>query len=608
MWLPAAPGKRGAGTRWVFGFTVDELGALDTAAPNPSLLIRLDRLHQHEFRKPVGAIWREAPEYADPRGFPIRYHVDKHCFASQYYGVIHRYGRAPRPVNDIAIAEFARYFRCLVRRCCPRLDLRADISLEHHLEHNGKSAAYNLGLRQSVAATSRLKPGDFRCSSFIKDEAYDKPKHQRHINAFDAHKSQLANFAHAVDECVYQLPYFVKHANNADRARKLRDLFGDDSVVGSDFSAMECHHYGILARLALFWMGHVLGNHGEFRDYRYLLAHLLCGTNVCSTNTLSVSLDQTLMSGAPWTSSQNGFLNLCIMSYLDLKTKHPTERFRKLVDRFEAGECRLVVEGDDALVASTGFDPQLIDDLGIFLKIEEPCHYTEASFCGLVYADKHDDQVMTDPRKALTDFFVIPMAECGRKKTVIDGLQRAKAMSGAFMHRRTPILSVLYAAVLQKTRSVQERFDLLDSWKQTHYQPDKEFKQHCRRPLREIAAGVHEHTRLYMEQKYGFEVSAQIEFEEAFIQWADGASVELPYHPRLEPFFENACTHQLDCEKPTRVYWDSPLPDPVLFYMTNGQLDPKKRVYRPADGTYHKKLTQQKVYPFPPNLRAVVDY
>lgn len=404
------------------------------------------------------------------------------------------------------------------------------------------------------------------------------------------------------------MPYFVKHANNAERARRLRELFGDDSVVGSDFSAMECHHDGIRARLGLFWMGHVLGGNGEFRDYRYLLSHLLCGTNVCSTNTLSVSLDQTLMSGAPWTSSQNGFMNLCIMSFLDLKTKHPSERFRKLVDRFERGECRLVVEGDDALVASEGFDEQLISDMGIYLKMEKPCHYTQASFCGLVYADKHDDQVMTDPRKALTDFFVIPMAECGRKKCVIDGLQRAKAMSGAYMHRRTPILSVFYSSVLKRTRSVQERFDLLDSWKQKTYHPDQDFKNHCRLEPKAVAAGVHEHTRLYMEQKYGFEVAAQLEFEEAMIRWADGERAVLPYHPQLEAFFENARTHLSEDDMPVNRFWNSPLPNPLLFYMTNGQLDPKKRVYRPADGTYHKKLAQQKVHPVPPNLRAVVDY
>jgi hypothetical protein len=244
------------------------------------------------------------------------------------------------------------------------------------------------------------------------------------------------------------LDCFVKHLDNRGRLELLREKFGDDPVVGTDFKSMESHHRGLMAQLGLFWMGHVLGRRGNFNDYRYLVAHLLCGVNQCRTNCLSVSVSETLMSGAPWTSSQNAVLNLCLMVYLDLRTKHPQESVNKLLDRYVKGECKVVVEGDDALVSSTGFDKKLIEELGINLTMTKYDHFTKASFCGLLYSDPYDEQVLTNPEKGLTDFFVISSKFAEMSDKSIMGVQRAKAISGAYMHRRTPILSVLFSSVL----------------------------------------------------------------------------------------------------------------------------------------------------------------
>jgi len=300
------------------------------------------------------------------------------------------------------------------------------------------------------------------------------------------------------------------------------------------------------------------------------------------------------MSGAPWTSSQNAVLNLVLMLYLDLKTKNPTETHRQLFRRFRRGEVTLVVEGDDGLVASDGFDEALIARLGLKLKMDKYSTYRLASFCGHIFAEG-STQVLTDPVKHIVDFAVLPTKFFMQKENSQYEYQRARAMSGFYTHRKTPILSVLFSAVLMRTRGRNDRLDLLDSYHSQQVKMNEDFKRDTRKTARQVQEDIEPHTRREMENLYGFTVDEQIMFEEAYIRWSQGEEACVPSHPRLELFFTHGEKYVRRSPWEDYVIRKSVLPDVTLPFLTGGVLDPKKKVYNFALGTYHRRLAAHQI-------------
>lgn len=485
------------------GYIVGEVSLPGGKTPSEMFGFKLhDSQMQPSRRKPAGipfGCWYGTPSkvtVARPRP-DLDAYVNKLDSAATRFGI-----EMPTPKLGSDVRQFADLF---FQHYFPKCDSNVNVMFDEWARHSKYPEKKIKELRE-LSKVPFLTNKHFKNNSFIKSEAYDDYKHPRGINAYsDTLKAVCGPIQHALDEAIYALPWCVKHQNVEDRPRLLKDLFGDVSVCGTDFTSMEAHHRGAYAGIRQSWKSWVGSNIPGIEVYLELINWKNFGVNYSSYKGITTVVEETLMSGDSSTSSDNLVLDMVLIFYIILKTKFgdPKQHVDKIKD------IKALFEGDDGIFEQINPDPQLIIDMGIKLKIENYDNCGLASFCGIV-ADIEELVCVTDPKKILAGFGVLSpfYSEFGHLKK--KALLRAKAMSYAVLYNNTPIIGELCQYVMRCTRSIsidpiRNRLDKYEY--QGLERADKVW-------LKKPCVGLS--TRKLVHQLYNISIEKQLEIEQYF--------------------------------------------------------------------------------------------
>jgi hypothetical protein len=279
------------------------------------------------------------------------------------------------------------------------------------------------------------------------------------------------------------------------------------------------------------------------------------------------------------------------MSYLVLRTRYPQLSARRLFSKHK--EFVGFIEGDDSITKCDHIDLEIVRKLGVKFKLEAHPNFTRASFCGNVLPTVHSRFIVADPLKPICNLFLTPQRYMQRKIGIRLGLLRARALSGLFIHRDTPMLTVLYQAVLKRTRSYDPIHDMDDRYHEARHH-DALHWYNSNKPYLHGYTSVTPESRIAVAELYGFDAEYQLAFERACQKWADGEDVVFPTHPRIEKqALDNASMLSSDPVLIERRIWRpvNQLPDPFIPYTRDGEVvELSLRNYHPATGCYSKKF------------------
>lgn len=350
------------------------------------------------------------------------------------------------------------------------------------------------------------------CDAFQKDEGYSKPKMPRGIMSYsDMSKLIFSPIFKAVDEFTFKHKWFVKGMDVSERPYLLFNAFGSRPVVETDFTSFECHHRGVFSEIVYYWIMHMTRGLDLPGYLKRMLAVAVRKDNIVRFNGCKFQIPQTLMSGALWTSSSNGLLNLLIMSYLNTYDESLTgaAQAEKAFNSFNG-----FVEGDDGICEHFRVRADVIDRLGILLKFDECNNYGEASFCGIV-CPVGANYTLYDPIKFLRNFYWLPNKFYESSERVQDAYLRAKALSYLYQFPKCPVVSELCFNVCERTRGVNIRDNVLtafDSYKLNEINKAIEnattTKFHTKKPE------IPDEARLHVSRKFKITVEEQKQFVE----------------------------------------------------------------------------------------------
>ncbi len=430
--------------------------------------------------------------------------------------------------DDVVLEDLREFVRSWVRSHVPRVNI---LEFEEWL---ASTTSYNEARKQELREAFEGLRGGFptakQCAAvaaFIKTECYGEWKNGRVINSrCDAFKVFSGPAFKAIENALFDLPYFAKHLSIDEKKRRVADLVGD-YIYETDFSAMEASVTSKLMDCC------------EFELYRYclegwnglpLLLGTLSGVNrIKFRNAFAAFIEGRRMSGETCTSLGNGFTTLMLLLHI---------AHRKGL-RLDA-----LVEGDDGLVACNG--PITKEDFaqyGFICKMVRVRVASHASFCGLKFAES--GEVIRDPVRFLQKFGWTHSCIHGGDR-VMDGLLHAKSLSALYETPQCPIVGKLARECLAFSSYAQPRFE--KSWKEIY--PFKEYivSEESRGETSLVAYSAFEippfspsyDTRLIFEQEYGITVECQLAAEAAIEKrdWKR-ASAFLPVVPAQVQFENN---------------------------------------------------------------------
>jgi len=362
-----------------------------------------------------------------------------------------RYGvEMPEPKPDVA-TDFLSFAKDFIRALWPETLRDEDIqTFDEWLVDSNYPGGRKRQLGNLMRHLERMDSSFVKVKAFVKQEVYyPEPKRARAINSpSDESKCILGRIFKAVDKKTFSARFFVKGTNPREWPQKLMNSLGELPVTETDFTAFESHHRGVFTKVVYYWYLHMIRNLTNVRPIKDLVARLMLGRNIIQFKHINVQIDERLMSGALWTSSANGVLNLIIMAYLASGTRgfeDPLARVRWAVQDFQG-----FVEGDDGLCRDYGIRQSQIDDLGLVLKMEPHKNFTEANFCGIV-CDSNEMKVIKDPLPALAKIFLLPPKYQDASDTRLKGLLRARALSYLCNFSHTPVLASACHWILRRT-------------------------------------------------------------------------------------------------------------------------------------------------------------
>lgn len=360
---------------------------------------------------------------------------------NQFVGATHRYGRAMPDMDEGETSLFEDVVHELIALGFFPRAVEAPPDL---WQRWAEGASYTVAQVKSFAllllrqGRKWLRWTDFRCDSFIKLEGYPKAKVPRCINAYnDKIKALVGPWIRLFDETLFSMRYFVKHVDVRMRPQLLHETFGERPVMMTDFTSFEAHHRGPYARVVLRVMRHMIPC--APRDFWKALQWMILGENASRFSGVDVVCEERLMSGAAYTSSANGLLNMLLCLYIVCRSRgltDPRELARAMRD------TPALFEGDDGITAASSVDEQLIVRLGLLLKFEMHAHYGDGSFCGVVTMPGATLQ-LTDPLKVLAEFPVLDPKYLNARPALVLSLLRAKALSYLYAYPECPIVSAL---------------------------------------------------------------------------------------------------------------------------------------------------------------------
>lgn len=458
----------------------------------------------------------------------------------------------PKPKRDRAI-DFRSFGESFIKIHWPTgVDVNKIPTLNKYLQelsnYTGSRAENLLRVREEMLTT--ISKGDRRttsCKGFIKHETYREYKAPRGINSYtDESKTLLCMMCHAIDKRTFESRFFVKGTNPKTWPARLESIFGGVRVVGTDFTAFESHHTGVYAHLVRFWMLHMMRTVPNNKTVKDLICHMTACRNTCSFKYTRVDVDERMMSGALWTSSGNGVLNLLINAYLAADAvigghASPAIRAQWASDKFMA-----VFEGDDGLSTDYGQSQQTIDELGLVLKLERQQDYAAAGFCGIV-CERGQDRVLKDPIEVLGKFFWLP-GKYGRWKAGKQvALLRAKALSYKYTFGDSPVIGAMCDWVLRQSR------DYGEDWQAVHDYFHKILTKDEINTIKHTKARVSHESRLLVESRFGLSIAEQLLIESEF-ENANSWTILLSLrHHASEQMCQNDATHCVQTIEDFRV-------------------------------------------------------
>jgi len=534
----------------VAGYECGHYPDIELSRPSDTLAIRVSPAGQVRDTQVVGFaahIGHRQPGLSHPLLVPFIPRQDSR--ANQIAAVIHRVARE-KPMPDKKTQEdFREYARVYIQAAWTDTisdeDVQSTFDWLDSSSYSGKRKRSLFNLRKKI---TQLESSFLKVKCFIKKESYMKPKHARAICSFtDETKVILGPLFKAIDKCTFGLDkraregsinnpgsrHFVKGTNPSMWPFKLEELFGDNAVMGTDFTSFEAHHHGVMAYVVYYWYLHMTRKLSSVRPFKNLVAAMMLGKRDMCFKHIRAKLDERLMSGALWTSSANGVLNLLLMSYLNVTSANPQmspgDRARWAVANFKG-----LVEGDDGLCLGQDIDYRLVKNLGLDLKFAPSPHYSEAGFCGIV-CDPQVKAVLKDPIPVLAKFFVLEANFLGMKRSKILALYRARALSYLCNFSKSPIIASLCHWVLHKTRSIDVGSVLCVVEERTRDFVLDAVKREVWRN-REV---INDKSREIVANLYGVPVARQLEIERCFddldsdildIELSDFVSKDMMHH------------------------------------------------------------------------------
>lgn len=377
--------------------------------------------------------------------------------------VISRFGTIMPDIDIVEQRKFEQYYKFFIQYNWTELvepsEIPTLVKFLRDLANYPSTRSENLlKLRESLHITQN-RGGRATCSSkgFIKHETYSEFKAPRAINSYtDESKTILAPLCHAIDKKTFKSKFFVKGTNPKTWPERLEGLFAGLPVVGTDFTAFESHHSGVYSRAIKFWMLHMIRKVPNNRPLKELISLMTSMRNRCALKHLKVEVDERLMSGALWTSSANGVLNLLLNSYLAADAAGLTDP--QLMAQWAVTKFRGIFEGDDGLSVDYGQKDTTIARMGLILKLERQQDYSKAGFCGIV-CERGKPDVLKDPIDVMTKFFWLPPKYHTWKETKKMGLMRAKALSYKHIFGNSPIIGELCDWILRETKDKRAIWD-----------------------------------------------------------------------------------------------------------------------------------------------------
>lgn len=262
---------------------------------------------------------------------------------------------------------------------------------------------------------------------FLKDESYLKYKAPRGIqNAQPLLKCLHACTMQHLNDVFFSLPCTVKHIPLNDRPEYLRDyMSGYSYFYGFDFTSWEC---SITAEVIKAFADFIL----LFPKSKMLYSSLMLQSSrhaKIKNDYLKAKVPLIRMSGDFETSFGNSVINWCLI-------KHYA--------RINCIKCKVVVEGDDAIVAtnkplpgdivdfykSNGFDLELVDGEGELGKV---------GFCSTLF---DDNGLYKNPEKLYRS--LLSNTFTGLKR---EDLQAAKVSSADYTYPNNPVIHKLFEFV-----------------------------------------------------------------------------------------------------------------------------------------------------------------
>lgn len=285
---------------------------------------------------------------------------------------------------------------------------------------------------------------NFIVKGFTKDEGYPEYKYSRGIYArVDEAKILLGPFFKKLGDRIFSHPEFIKKIPIVDRPayiEKMQKL--GFRVFATDFSSFEATFVKELMDVCEIKVyDFFLQNHPLRKNMMKLINRTIGGKNHIEFKNFSLEIDARRMSGEMNTSIANGISNLLITYFL----------------LEEAGnrDYDAVFEGDDGLFVCDNRAPTSEEyaRLGANIKIIEYNSVSDASFCGLVYAENILDNV-TDPVECLMSFGYATRQYSRANKNTKLQLLNCKSLSMLYQYPGCPIIHALAKYGLRMTRSV----------------------------------------------------------------------------------------------------------------------------------------------------------
>lgn len=282
----------------------------------------------------------------------------------------------------------------------------------------------------------------------MKDECYTEYKHARGIySRTDEFKTIVGPWFRQIDKVLFSHPDFVKKVPHRERPKYLMEKLTKHLnliFVGTDWSSMEAHYDEMMFELVFLFYEHMvskLPNKDWFLKY---IREAFTKFNHCSFKWLTVYIWCCLMSGEMCTSCQNGFVNWIVLRFLHHKTGNTN--------------LERSVEGDDSAASFHGKvpDKEIIDKLGLVLKLEVCEDVNTMSFCGNVF-DPDELSIITDPRVELVSFGWTSQRYINASYKRRMELLRSKALSMLYQYDGCPILGALGRYGLRVTEGFRAR-------------------------------------------------------------------------------------------------------------------------------------------------------